>query len=201
MQFEYVLQRRDEAEAQTARFPGDRHPAGDPPKRPSPVTFITAVIVIVTVALLLQLGPAVATAASGYCPRLVTEIPGDPTLFAAGTVMATIGLLSCLIPTLLLLRARNSSRPVSPLPVTIFLADDGLTLRTTAKQFTLAWDGLVAVAETPALFVVKTVGDLRLPLPKRALPSPDAVAQLRTMLHARVAPLACAVPSDTNTAP
>jgi hypothetical protein len=156
---------------------------------------------MVTVALLLQLGPAVAAAANGYCPRLVTEIPGDPTLFAAGTMAAVIGLLGCVIPTLLLLRARNSSRPVSPLPVTVLLADDGLTLRTTAKQFTLAWDGLVAVAETPALFVLKTVGDLRLPLPKRALPSPDGVAQLRTMLHARVAPLAAALPPDTDRTP
>lgn len=201
MQFEYVLQRRDDAEARAARFPGDPAPAKAAAKRPALAHWIAAVVLFTGVVLLLQLGPAVAAAAAGYCPRVVAESHGNPNLFAAGTLSAAIGLHGCVIPVLCLLRARRSTRPVSPIPVTASLADDGVTLTTAAKEFTLAWAGVVAVAETPNLFVLKAPGDFRLPLPKRALPSADAAARLRELLHSHVPPLANALPTIPGATP
>jgi len=190
MQFEFVLSHRDQAEAQVASFPGDAPPAAAAGKRPRPLTFVAAVVLFLLVALLLQLGPAVAAAASGYCPRVVMESRGDRRVFAAGAVLAGTGLLLCLVTTITLVRARRSLRPVNPERVALHLGDQGLTLRTPSKEFSLAWDGVVAVAETPNLFVLKTPGDLRLALPKRALATPDALAELRAAIHSRVAPLA-----------
>jgi hypothetical protein len=198
MQFVFVLTHRDQAEAEVAAFPGDAPPAATVVKRPRPATYVAAVVLVLLVACLMQLGPAVAAAASGYCPRVVTESRGDRRLFAAGSALAGIGLLLCVVTTITLVRARRSLRPVNPDRVALHLGDQGLTLRTPCKEFSLAWDGVVAVGETVNLFVLKTPGDLRLALPKRALPTPDAVAELRTALHSRVAPLATQLPAGAT---
>jgi hypothetical protein len=198
MRFEYVLQHRDQAEALQAWFPGGPEPAG---ASPAPRRWVAAVVLAAGILLLLQIGPAVAAAASGYCPGAVTDAAGDGRLFHAGAVSAGAGLLLCTATVLVLLRMKKSDRPINPSPVDVAISDDGVTLRTETKDFALTWDGVVAFAETENLFVLKTMGDLRLALPKRALASPDGVAQLRETLRARVAPLGAVVTADHGVMP
>jgi hypothetical protein len=192
MRFEYVLQRRDQAEALRATFPGDSPPpAGDAGARrvtPGARHWLAAVVLVLGIVLLLQFGPAVA-AASGYCPKAVVDGRGDGRVFTAGAAAGGAGLLLCAVTVLCLTRAKSSETPVNPSPAMVDLGDEGLTLTETGKEFALTWEGVVAFAETQNLFVLKTMGGLRVALPKRARAGDD-VARLRETIQSKVAPLA-----------
>jgi hypothetical protein len=90
------------------------------------------------------------------------------------------------VPLAYALAVRRSHRPLTRHPVRIDVGADAIVLTTPTNELTVAWTGVVAFAETRHLFVLKTLGELRLALPKRAA---DADA-LRTLLRQQVAPLA-----------
>lgn len=83
-------------------------------------------------------------------------------------------------------------------PVTLALGDAGVTLRTAHKELLVKWDGVAAVARTPTLFVFKTVGDLRLLLPLRAVGGGQDVRHLEVELRRFVPPLAAVAPSTSS---
>ena len=110
----------------------------------------------------------------------------DHPVFVAGLLLAAVGGAMVVVPLAYALALRRSARPLTSFGVRIDLGDERVTLRTPASELTLTWPGVVAFAETRHLFVLKTLGDLRLALPKRAA-DPDA---LRSLLRSRVTPLA-----------
>ena len=194
MLLEYVPQFRDDTEAASARFPGD---APDPRAPGAPVRFglaawACAALIVAAGSLLLT---ARGRASAALWHALVQADRIDHPVFVAGVLLTAIGGAMVVVPLVYLHGLRRSARAVIEQTVRIDLGDDCLTVRTAAKELSVAWQGVVAVAETRRLFVLKTLGDLRLALPKRAAPgfadepvqSTDA---LRELLRRRVTPIA-----------
>jgi hypothetical protein len=105
-------------------------------------------------------------------------------------VVSAIGGAMMVVPAAYLLARRRSTRPIFEVPVTFEIGDAGVTLRTAARETLVRWEGVVSVAETRALIVIKTTGDLRLTLPLRSVGSPEALQAVRDELRRRVPPLA-----------
>jgi hypothetical protein len=200
MQLEYTLQFRDEAEAAGARFPGD--PLA--PARPAPgrgaVAWILFAVLALAVYLLLSHKPAQSRAAAPGVveSEALADLPNpmQDNVFAAGAVVAGLGAIFYAAPLAYLLGRRRSLLPIHPGATSVHLDDTGLTLRTGDRQFTTLWTGVVALAETKSVFVLKTMGDLRLTLPKRAAGEPERIDYLRSFLRRHVTPLAEV--ADTN---
>ena len=194
MHLEFVPQHRDDHEAATARFPGD---APDPRAPGAPVRFGVAgwVCAALVVAAGLLLFNFRGRAGAVLWHALVQADRIDHPVFVAGVLLTAIGGAMVVVPLVYLHGLRRSTRAVIEQTVRIDLGDDCLTVRTDAKELSLAWQGVVAMAETRRLYVLKTLGDLRLALPKRARPgfaetpiqSADA---LRDLLRRRVTPIA-----------
>ena len=193
MVLDYVPQHRDDTEAASARFPGD---ATDPrapgaPVRVGAVGWLAVLLLVATAGLLiLPRGKS-----SAVRTALVQADRIDHPVFVAGVLLTAIGGAMVVVPLVYLFGLRNSARPVIDTPLRIDLGDDFLTLRLPSKDLIVAWQGVVAVAETRNLFVLKTLGDLRLALPKRAAPGYGddpvrSVDSLRDLLRRRVAPMA-----------
>ena len=193
MQFQFTLQYRDELEAARARFPGE---AIQPPAtRPLPVSVVTWSVVLVLcygLYLLLNHAPAQSRAATtaGVADVAFEAEPLDDPLFAAGALVAGLAAACYVIPLAYLLGLRRSDRLLHDKPATVSLTDTGLILRTETKELSTEWSGVVAMAETRNVFVLKTMGDLRLTLPKRALRDIEVVNELRGFLHLHITPLA-----------
>jgi hypothetical protein len=194
MLLEYVPQQRDDFEAAAARFPGEaaRPHAAWSPGRVRAVGWVAVAVVLLTTALLLlprrsPLGGSVFAEAMLEADRI------DHPAFVIGLVTVAIGGAMVVVPLAYALALRRSPRPLTGYAVRIELGEDAVAVFTPGNELTVAWTGVVAFAETRHLFVLKTVSDLRVVLPKRAA-DPDA---LRTLLRGRVAPMACvaAVPS------
>lgn len=208
MQFDFTLHYCDEAEAARAAFPGD------PPRRPGPrrpllalFSWAIAFALVGVLYLLVSNSPA-------QCPAAVpldgteavgasaTEPPDplDNPVFAAGALVAFLGATVYVVVAAYVVGRQYAARPFHDKPATALLTGSGLTVRTDAREFSVTWPGVVAVAETKSLFVLKTVGDLRLVLPKRALldrfgDDHGRLDSLRQALATHVTPLASAVPS------
>ena len=191
MQFTYTLHYRDQLEAARATFPGDPAP---PRPRPTALVVIAVVLLSAGIYLLLSRMPAASRAAVPAAPAdVVVEVSPDPMehpVFGSGAIIASLGGALYVIPLAYVFGVRRSDRPVHDAPVTVALDEQGMTIRSPAKEFSLAWDGVVAVSETPRLFVLKTVSDLRLALPKRALDEPADVDALRDALRQHVPAMA-----------
>ena len=194
MRLDYVPQYRDDAEAASARFPGD---APDPraPGAPAPPRLVGgACVALVACTAALLLYPR-GFARSALWNALVQADRTDDPVFVTGILLVAIGGAMVVVPLVYLLGLRRSARPVAARPVRVELGDDGLAVRLPGKELSVTWAGVVAVAETRHLFVLKTVGDLRLALPKRAAPgfadAPAASADaLRNLLRSRIPPMA-----------
>jgi hypothetical protein len=187
MVLEYVPQYRDEFEAASARFPGDatQPRAAGSPARVRAIGWLALAIAVLTLVLLLlprssSRGPSPFTNALAEADRI------DHPVFVAGLVLAAVGGAMVVVPLAYALALRRSARPITSFGVRVDLGYDAITVRTPSSELTLTWPGVVAFAETRHLFVLKTLGVLRLALPKRAA-DPDA---LRALLRTRVTPLA-----------
>ena len=193
MQFAFTLQYRDHLEAARATFPGER-PVARP--RPAGVALVAAVVLAAGVYVLLSRMPAVCRAAApavaGDAAGPVSEAMDHP-VFGAGALIAALGGIVYVAPLAYVISMRRSARPVHDEPVTALFDEHGVAVRSAAKDFFLDWDGVVAVSESPRLFVLKTVSDLRLVLPKRALEKAVDVDALRDLLRQRVPAMAEAV--------
>ena len=198
MRLDFVPQHRDDTEAAPARFPGE---ATDPrsagaPARPAALGWACAALVAATSALLLYprgYARAALWSALAQADRI------DHPVFITGILLTAIGGAMVVVPLVYLLGLRRAARPVIDQAVRVDLGDECLTVRLPAKELTLTWDGVVAFAETRHLFVLKTVGDLRLAVPKRAAPGFDetpglAADALRDLLRRRIAPVATVAP-------
>ena len=191
MQFTFTLQYRDQLEAAQARFPGDS-PAARP--RSAATALLAAAVLAVGIRLLGSHMPAASRAAApAVAPDAVGGVTSDPMenpVFGTGAIIAALGGALYVIPLAYVLGVRRSARPVHDAPVSVSLNDRGVTVRSDAKDFSLGWDGVVAVSESPRLFVLKTVSDLRLALPKRVFEEPADVDALRGVLQERVPAMA-----------
>ena len=198
MQLQYHLHYRDELEAASARFPGD-----PPSAAPSRAAGFVLLALVATLAGLLLL--ARGRNAPGLWDTLAQADRINHPVFVAGVCLAAVGGAMYFVPLTYLLGVRRSARPLHEDPVTMTLADEGITLDAPSKQLRVSWQGVVAVAETRRVFVLKTLGDLRLTLPKRALDTPERVDALREFLRLRVPPLAQALsahqPADWPASP
>jgi hypothetical protein len=188
MLLEFVPEHRDDFEAASARFPGeatDRRAATSPARARAMVGVVVAIAVLTTALLLLP------RQAGGGGPSLFGQVlaeadeVNDP-VFVIGLVVAAVGGAMVVVPLAYAFALRRSHRPLVHHRVRIDLGDEAIVLTTPANELTIVWTGIVAFAETRHLFVLKTLGDLRLALPKRGA---DADA-LRALLRERVAPLA-----------
>jgi hypothetical protein len=194
MQLEYTLQFRDETEAAGARFPGEPVIPGQAAPAPARGAIGWALFVVLAVALYLLLNhkPTESRGAAPAAPDVDIAQP-DPmadNTFAAGALTAGLGAILYSIPLAYLLGRRRSPLPLHDKPASLRLDDVGLTVRTGDKEFTTLWPGVVALAETKNVFVLKTIGDLRLTIPKRAAGEPERVDFLRSLLRRHVTPLA-----------
>jgi hypothetical protein len=196
MQITYTLEHRDLLEVASARFPGDRPRARAPRSLGAMAALLTLALGLYVLTSHL---PAVSRAASPpVVMDPVTEAPADPLdnpVFGMGVLVTALGAIFYVVPLAYFLGMRRSARPVHAAPVTVGLDEAGLTVRSKAKEFALAWDGVVAVCETPRLFVLKTVGDVKLALPKRALEEPADVDALGSALRQYVPAMAEAAAS------
>ena len=199
MHFDFTLHYRDELEAARAPFP---HDPTSPAPVPRPLPTFGWVIVLAATALAF----AMLSNSPARCPAglpagvddgevLPEPDPLDNPRFVAGAVTAGLGAALFVIPLAFVLGQRSAARPYHDKPVTAILDESGVTLRTDARELHLAWDGVVAVAETKNLFVLKTLSDLRLTLPKRALrdyfgDDRGRIDDLRHALQHRVTPVA-----------
>ena len=199
MLLEYVPQYRDDADAASARFPGDApNPrAAGAPTRPGVLGWSATAVLVAFVYLLLAPPGRATSAPSPLRDALLQADRIDHPVFVAGVLLTAIGAAMVVVPLAYLLALRRSNRPVIDQTVRVDLGEDFLTLKLPSRQLTIAWHGVIAFAETRNAFVLKMLGDLRLSLPKRATPgfndSPRAVEGLRNLLRRRIAPLADAV--------
>ena len=184
MQLRYHLHYRDELEAVSARFPGDP-PFATPPRG---VGFLLLALIATLIALLLLISRG--RAAGGLWNTLAQADRINHPVFVAGVLLVAVGGAMYFVPLTYLLGVRRSARPLHDDPVTLVLHDDGLTLDAPSKQLHLSWAGVVAFTETRRVFVLKTLGDLRHTLPKRALDTPERAGALRDLLRLRVPPMA-----------
>jgi hypothetical protein len=187
MLLEFVPEHRDDFEAASARFPGeaiDRRAATSPARARAVLGLVVAIAVVTTALLLL---PRRAGAGPSLLVQVLAEADevSDP-VFVWGLVVAAVGGAMVVVPLAYALAVRRSHRTLTRHPVLIDVGADALVLTTPTNELTVAWTGVVAFAETRHLFVLKTLGELRLALPKRAA---DADA-LRNLLRQQVAPLA-----------
>jgi hypothetical protein len=189
MRLQYLLQYRDATEAHSLRFPGD--PAPPRPPVSGPAQAVGWVVVLVCVAALYVLLSRTSGRHTPLRAALAEADRIDHPAFVLGVVLTAIGGAMVVVPAAYLLARRRSARPVfDDVPFTLDLDDAGVTLRTAHKELLVKWDGVAAVAETPTLFVLKTVGDLRVIVPARAAGSPSGVQSLREELRRRVVPIA-----------
>ena len=195
MQLEYTLQFRDETEASGARFPGEPVIPG----RPAPTAgrgalgWILFLVLAVALYLLLHHRPAQTRGAALSESDIESAPQPDPMendVFAAGALAAGLGAIVYAIQLAYMLGRRRSPLPLHEKPASLRLDEAGLTLRSGDKKFTTLWPGVVALAETKNVFVLKTIGDLRLTIPKRAAGEPERVDFLRSFLQRHVTPLA-----------
>jgi hypothetical protein len=187
MLLEYVPEHRDDFEAASARFPGEAinpRAAGGPARARAVLGLVVAVAVVATALLLLPRPPVRGPSLFGQVLTEADEV-NDP-VFVWGLVVAAVGGAMVVVPLAYALAVRRSHRPLTRHPVRIDLDDRAVVLTTPTNELTIAWAGVVAFAETRHLFVLKTLGDLRLALPKRGA-DPDAV---RRLLRERIAPIA-----------
>lgn len=190
MLLEFVPQYRDETEAASARFTGD---AAAPPTARHAGTFgrVAAALAAALAVLLVSTGGRVS-------PKLLAVLAQadriNHPVFVAGIVFAAVGAAMVLIPLVYLFAQRGSARPVIEQSVRIDLAADVLVVSAPSKELAVEWRGVVAVAETRNLFVLRTLGDLRVVLPKRGVrgfaESQAGVDELRELLRQRVTPMA-----------
>src|SRR5687768_804037 len=147
MFLDYVPQHRDDTEAASARFPGD---APDPRAPGAPVRFGPAgwafAALVVAAGLLLFVSRGRVGAALWHA--LVQADRIDHPVFVGGVLLTAIGGAMVVVPLVYLHGLRRSARPVIEQTVRIDLGDDYLTLRTDVKELSIAWQGVVAVAET-----------------------------------------------------
>ena len=191
MQFQYLLQCREAADALAVRFPGDppaRH-AGRRPLRRG--VFGWALFLVLTIVLFLLLSNSAAVRRPGSLRAALGEPDRlDHPVFVIGILLCTIGGAMMIVPAAYLFARRRSTRPIFDVPVTFEIGDAGITLRTAARETLVRWEGVIAVAETRRLIVLKTTGELRPTLPLRCVPSPQALQAVRDELRRRVPPLA-----------
>jgi hypothetical protein len=197
MQIEYTLQYRDETEAAQARFPGEPVIAGRPAPtaagRRGALGWVLFLVLAVALYLLLNHRPAQSRGAALGEVEVESAAQPDPmenNVFAAGALAAGLGAIVYAIPLAYLLGRRRSPLPLHEKPASLRLDEAGLTLRSGDKEFTTLWPGVVALAETKNVFVLKTIGDLRLTIPKRAAGEPERIDFLRSLLRRHVTPLA-----------
>ena len=191
MQFHYVHQYRDAAEALAHRFTGD--PAPSAPVISSRAQLAGWVAVAACVVALYAVGNRAGGGAACAALRgTLAELDrSDHPVFVTGVLLCAIGAALILVPAAYLLARRRSTRATSDeAPVTVRLDDAGITLVTAAKELRVKWGGIIAVGETRSLLVLKTAGDLRLIIPRRAIPSAEALQQLREEFIRRVPPMA-----------
>jgi hypothetical protein len=189
MQLKYVLEYRDVAEAQAQRFPGDPAPTRAPV--PAGVQLAAWAVVLLCVAALYLLLSRTPHRLTPLRTALSEADRIDHPVFVAGLVLVAVGGAMIVVPVSYSLARRRSARPVGDdASVTVTFDDDAVTLRTARKQLRVKWEGVAAVAESRTLFVLKTVGDVRVIVPKRAAGSPAAVDWLRGELRRRVLPMA-----------
>ena len=190
MQFSYTFHYRDQLEAARVTFPGDATPARP---RPTLLALVAFGVLAAGVYVLLSRVPAVASAAAPSAAADGAEMFADPMehpVFGVGAIVTALGGALYVVPLAYVIGMRRSARPVHEGPLTVSLDERGVTIGSTAKDFSLAWQGVVAVSESRRLFVLKTVGDLRLALPKRALEEAEDVDALRNLLRQRVPAMA-----------
>jgi hypothetical protein len=191
MQFQYVLQYRDATEALRQRFPGDPSTRGPSRSRVIGGLLGWAFFIVATVLLYLLLSRAGAAGTTTPLRAALSEPDRlDSPVFVAGVLLVAMGAALLVVPTSYLVARKRSARPLYETPATLEFGEDGVTLRTPVKELVVEWDGIVAVAETRSLLVLKTAGDLRLVLPLRAIGSPELVQAARDELRRRVPPLA-----------
>ena len=191
MQFQYVLQHRDATEAIAHRFPGDPPLPGQSKRAGRTQLLGWAVFLIVAVALYVMLQRAAAPQATTPLLAALSEPDRlDHPVFVSGVILAAIGGAMIVVPLAYLIARKRSARPMFDTPATLEIGDAGVTLRTPDKELVVAWDGIIAVAETRTLVILKTASDLRLLVPRRCIPSPEAAQSLRDELRRRVPPLA-----------
>lgn len=190
MRFQYVLEYRDEKEAAAARFAGEPVVTPGAEARRPALGWAILIVAIVLAAVVCTL----ASPRRGARPLFITAAREadqlDNPVFAAGFALAGLGACVFAIPLAFLIGRQRSALPINADPVTVMLDEAGMTLRSKYKEFELCWDGVVAVAELKNVFVLKTIGDLRLTLPKRALQDQRGVAALREVLRHYVPPMA-----------
>ena len=186
MLLEFVPEHRDDFEAASARFPGEaiNRRAATSPARARAVLGLVVAIAVVTTALLVLPGRTARPSLFGQVLAEADEV-NDP-VFVCGLIVAAVGGAMVVVPLAYALAVRRSHRPLTHDRVRIDVGDEAIILTTPTIELTVAWTGVVAFAETRHLFVLKTLGDLRLALPKRGA-DPDA---LRSLLRRRIAPLA-----------
>jgi hypothetical protein len=195
MQLHYVLEYRDEAAAASARFPGEAtrgHPLFS-----GGALLAWAACAALVAALLAPISrdAGLRGTVSAIVQSALVEVDRSTNpVFVGGVILVAIGGATCVCPVAYALALRRSPRPLHDRPVSFRLDDAGITLRSEAKDLSIARDGVVAVVELRKVFVIKTVGDLRLVLPKRACASPEAADALGDLLRRRVPSLAEATP-------
>lgn len=194
MQFQYVLDYRDEADAQTARFPGESTVRSVRSSWPAAIGIAVCAALIMGLVLLFPRDTRVFRAA-----LIEADRNSDP-VFVWGIVIVAIGGALCVCPTAYAVALRRARRPVHAKPVTIRFDDAGVTLVSPDKELSIAWSGVVAAVELRSVFVLKTVTDLRLVLPKRACETSAAVNAVSNLLRMRVVPLADAAPQELGMA-
>lgn len=197
MLLEFVPQHCDDVEAASARFPGDPpdpRAAGAPARFGASGWVCTGLVVLLAAIVLSARGRGTAL----VWHALVQADRIDHPVFVIGVLLTAVGGAMVVVPLVYVLGVRRSARPVIDQRVRVHLGEDAVTVRLPHKELSLSWQGAVAVAETRNLFVLKTLGDLRLSLPKRGVPgfadSPDAaVRALRDRLQSKIPPLAAVV--------
>jgi hypothetical protein len=190
MQLHYVLEYRDEADAAAARFPGE------PTRRDPRVSLRAGLLgwsacIGIVVILYLLLSRASAAGGAARSALIEADLNNHP-VFVAGVVLVAIGGAMCVCPAAYAVALRRSTRAVHEHPVSVRLGEDGIALRSAPKELFVGWDGVLAVVELRKVFVIKTVGDLRFVLPKRACETPEAADAVADLFRRHVPPLAAA---------
>lgn len=135
----------------------------------------------VVVVLVLGAVVAVATAVAG---SLAEALPLTSLVIAVAALVLAFGRLAGLIQAWQLKR----HDPNVGHPITHSLDETGFHVRARTTDIDLRWGGLHRVRETPDWFMFYYSSRLAYYLPKRALPDPEEVAELRAWIRTQLPP-------------